>query len=405
MKLEITLGVIVGMVFLGGGIFYYISTKDTVSEDTRSSGTIHNANDEKQENALLSGYREQKFLSYEEKKTKFSLANDISTPDGFINTRSTDSTGSPQASSHSSPNSRPSESRTGQAVPISISEFKGKKVVLLDIWTYSCINCIRTIPHLNEWHKKYEDQGLVIIGLHTPEFAFEKVQKNVEDAVKRFDIKYPVVLDNDFSTWNAYKNRYWPRKYLIDIDGFVVYDHIGEGGYEETEQAIQKALLERNTRLGVSVKAPVANSGPVGVIVTDAGQVRSHELYFGSARNDGLENGKQGVVGMQTLIIPTDLKPDQLYLGGTWSITPEYSESGEGGTVIAVKYKAKYVYFVANSANGAEAEVFVDGKKVGIVMIKGDMLYTVVDGADYKEHTLEIKIKKSGVKVFAFTFG
>jgi len=395
MKLEIILGAIVLTVFLGGGIFYATSIKKTVPEDTRSAGTIHNANDETQDVAIdpvnsglniLSNTKKQnsialpvgpKFLSIEEKKAKFSLANDISTPDGFINT---------------------------DGKPISISEFKGKKVVLLDIWTYSCINCIRTIPHLNELHKKYEDQGLVIIGLHTPEFAFEKVQKNVEDAVKRFDIKYPVVLDNDFSTWNAYGNRYWPRKYLIDMDGYIVYDHIGEGGYEETEKVIQKALLERNTRLGVEMKVPVANSGVINKIVTDRGQVRSHELYFGSARNTDLENGKSGTSGPQTLTVPSDLKADQLYLGGNWSITPEYAESSIGGT-IALKYKAKNVYLVASSENGEAVEVFVDGKSIGTVFIKGEMLYTIVAGTDYKEHTLEIKVKNSGVKAFAFTFG
>src|SRR3989344_5506456 len=131
------------------------------------------------------------FLSIKEKNKKYVLAPEISTPDDFINT---------------------SRLNSGQASPITISEFKGKKVVLLDIWTYSCINCQRTIPYLNKWYKEYEDEGLVIIGLHTPEFSFEKIQKNVEKAVKDFGIEYPVVLDNDFSTWNAYENRYWPRK-------------------------------------------------------------------------------------------------------------------------------------------------------------------------------------------------
>jgi len=364
-----------------------LEPKKSAPEDTRSAGTIHNSNDEKQDselNARLDSIvkkdamiPQQNFLSIKEKMAKFSLAPEISTPDGFIN--------------------------TGDK-PITISEFKGKKVILLDIWTYSCINCIRTIPHLNELYKKYEDQGLVIIGLHTPEFAFEKVQKNVEDAVRRFDIKYPVVLDNDFSTWNAYGNRYWPRKYLIDMDGYIVYDHIGEGDYEETDQAIQKALLERNTRLNVEVKIPVSSSDVVGKFVTEAGQVRSHELYFGSARNTDFENGKQGMAGTQTLTLPADLKSDQLYLGGIWSITPEYAESSPDST-IALKYKAKNVYLVASSENGEEVEVFVDGESIGTVFIKGEMLYTVVAGTDYKEHTLLIKVKKTGVKVFAFTFG
>src|SRR3989344_509188 len=144
-----------------------------------------------------------KFLSSKEKSNKYELAKEITTPDGFINT---------------------------DGKPITISELIGKRVILLDIWTYSCINCQRTTPYLNAWYEKYKDKGLVIVGLHTPEFEFEKIYQNVLDATNRLGIKYPVVLDNDYSTWNAYQNRFWPRKYLINIDGYVIYDHIGEGG-------------------------------------------------------------------------------------------------------------------------------------------------------------------------------
>src|SRR3989338_220306 len=157
-----------------------------------------------------------------DKASKYESAKEISTPDGFINTDN-----------------------------ITVGEFVGKKVVLLDIWTYSCINCQRTLQYLKAWYEKYADKGLVIIALHTPEFEFEHKYDNVLAAVKKFGIAYPVVLDNDYSTWTAYGNRYWPRKYLIDIDGYVVYDHIGEGGYEETERKIQELLEERMTRLGV----------------------------------------------------------------------------------------------------------------------------------------------------------
>ena len=149
--------------------------------------------------------------------TGLQLAPDISTPDGFINT---------------------------DGKPITIGEFKGKKVVLVSFWTFSCINCKRTLPYLNDWHSKYKDQGLEIISIHTPEFSFERVQKNVEDAVIVQNIKYPVVLDNDYSTWKAYGNQYWPRKYLINKDGYIIYDHVGEGAYEETEVEIKKALEE-----------------------------------------------------------------------------------------------------------------------------------------------------------------
>ncbi len=135
--------------------------------------------------------------------------------------------------------------------PITFGEFKGKKVVLVSFWTYSCINCQRTLPYLNSWYEKYKDQGLEIVSIHTPEFAYEQVLKNVEkEVLNTYDIKYPVVLDNDYSTWKAFGNRYWPRKYLVDIDGYIVYDHIGEGAYDETEEEIQEALKKRAERLG-----------------------------------------------------------------------------------------------------------------------------------------------------------
>ena len=143
-------------------------------------------------------------------------APEISTPDGFINT---------------------------DGKPITLAELRGK-VVLLTVWTYTCINCQRTLPHINDLYAKYKNQCFVVVGLHTPEFSFERVQKNVEKAVQDEGIQYPVVLDNDYSTWNAYGNRYWPRRYLIDKEGYIVYDHIGEGGYEETDEAVRVALLK-----------------------------------------------------------------------------------------------------------------------------------------------------------------
>ena len=128
--------------------------------------------------------------------------------------------------------------------PITISQFKGKKVVLLDVWTYSCINCQRTLPYVVAWYKKYKDQGLEIIGLHTPEFAFEKIKSNVEDATKRFNIDYPVVMDNDYATWNAYGNQYWPASYIIDAQGTIRYEHFGEGEYDTMDKTIQALLGE-----------------------------------------------------------------------------------------------------------------------------------------------------------------
>jgi thiol-disulfide isomerase/thioredoxin len=128
--------------------------------------------------------------------------------------------------------------------PLTVAGLRGK-VVLVDFWTYSCINCINTLPHVRQWYDKYRDKGLVVVGVHTPEFAFEKSTGNVQAALKRFDIRYPVAQDNAYATWNAWRNQYWPALYLVDARGNVVYKHFGEGQYAETEAAIQKALAER----------------------------------------------------------------------------------------------------------------------------------------------------------------
>ncbi len=317
------------------------------------------------------------FLTLAQKKEKFVLAPELSSIDGYINTK-------------------------GQ--PITISEFKGKKVVLLDIWTYSCINCRRTIPYLNEWYKKYEEKGLVIIGLHTPEFAFERVLQNVKEAVKDLGIKYPVVLDNDFSTWNAYQNQFWPRKYLIDIDGYIVYDHAGEGDYAGTELAIQKVLDEKNSRIGVKASMDDKTVNPAEKIIVDPNKVNSPEMYFGSARNQYLANGNVGTSNTQMLNVPTNPVLNALYLSGTWSFNPEYAEN-TGEASIVLRYNAKNVYMVASSKDSIDLEVYIDGKFSHIVSIKGEKLYTIIKGEDYGEHTLMLKIKNSALNAFTFTFG
>ncbi len=317
------------------------------------------------------------FLSLKEKSKKYDLAPDLSSIDGYINTNN---------------------------LPITISQYKGKKVVLLDIWTYSCINCQRTIPYLNEWYKKYEDDGLVIIGLHTPEFAFEKVQGNVEKAVKDFNIKYPVVLDNDFSTWNAYKNQYWPRKYLIDIDGYIVYDHAGEGQYKEAEVAIQKALRERADRLGMNLEVSSNISKPENVVSVESGKVKSPEIYFGSARNSLFANGTAGRAGEQTLVVSSSISSNKLYLGGTWNMTSEYAESKGVGSIV-FNYEAKNVYITAGSAQGVEIEIYKDDVFVKRITIKDETLYPLIQDVDYGRHILRIVVPKAGLQAFTFTFG
>ena len=296
------------------------------------------------------------FLTLAQKNIKYKTAPELSSIDGYINTNN---------------------------LPITLSQYKGKKVVLLDIWTYSCINCQRTLPYLNSWYTKYEDKGLVIIGLHTPEFSFEKVQKNVENAVEKYDIKYPVVLDNDFSTWNAYENMYWPRKYLIDIDGFIVYDHAGEGNYDVTEKVIQQALSERNARIKSDIMVPTIISAPKDVMMVESNKVRSPEIYFGESRSK---------------------KSDNVTLLGSWDFTPEFAENN-GEATIVYTYDAKNVYLVGGSKNGVLVEIYRDGTLLKKITIKAEQLYNIVEGDSYGEHLLEIKVKDSGLRAFTFTFG
>lgn len=316
-------------------------------------------------------------LTRAEKSRRYELAKEISTPDGFVNT---------------------------DGEPVTLAQFKGEKVVLLDIWTYSCINCQRTIPYLNAWYEKYADEGFEIIGLHTPEFSFEQVQENVEDAVEKFGIKYPVVLDNDYSTWRAYDNKYWPRKYLIDIDGYIVYNHIGEGAYDETERAIQLALKERHARLGEELDVPSDITDPEDKVIVDRTGVGTPELYFGSRRNTALGNGMPGVDGTQTFILPATMVPNAPYLDGPWTITPEYAESmGAGG--VTLNYRAKDVYMVASAPGGVVVTVTVDGVEGQAFTVREEGLYTLVAGSEYGEHAIGVYTDTPGLRVFTFTFG
>lgn len=260
---------------------------------------------------------------------------------------------------------------------IELKDLKGK-IVLLDVWTYSCINCQRTLPYINSWYEKYKDDDFVVIGLHTPEFAFEKLQKNVEEGVKKFGIKYPVVLDNDYSTWNDYGNKYWPRKYPIDENGYIIYDHIGEGNYEETEKAIQQAINKRNAsnNLNKNISKNLTTFN-----VNKTVEKLSPETYFGSNRNE-----------------------NKNYLLGKWNVKGEYAESISNSEIL-FDYKAKNVYFVAESDLGATIEIYLDNVLQKEIEIKDPINYKIVDNLKYKEGKLKIKVKKGYIKAFTFTFG
>lgn len=295
------------------------------------------------------------------------------------------------------------------AQPFTLGSLIGKKVILVDFWTYSCINCVRTIPYLNSWYDKYRDKGLEIVGVHTPEFEFEKDIANVRAAVKKFGIRYPVVLDNDYGTWQAYDNQYWPHEYLIDIDGYIVHDHIGEGDYDKTELAIQKALNEHG-----------AIATPSGVPQTLFTDIKTPELYLGSSRNDSaLGNGAANAGGAQTLIMPAPGKQraNLVYLDGVWSFTPEFAVNQTGKAHLRLRYSAKQVNLVAGAAAGAHITVYRDGQLLsgsisgadapdGKGLIRDMRLYELInDQHGYGEHTLEVIIDEPGLEIFTFTFG
>jgi cytochrome c biogenesis protein CcdA/thiol-disulfide isomerase/thioredoxin len=325
------------------------------------------------------------------KDARYPKAPELVTPDGYLNTG---------------------------GKPITLAQYRGKDVVLIDFWTYSCINCQRTLPYLTTWYSKYKDQGLVIIGVHTPEFAFEHVESNVAAALKQFGITYPVVLDNEYQTWNAYGNSYWPREYLVDIDGYIVHDHAGEGAYDITEKAIQDALAERNMRLNTGTSVPTSISSPT-VDAPLAGMRYTPESYFEPARNSQLGNGAQGSAGKQTLTIPTLLAPDMFYLSGTWNFKDEYAEATAGARV-ALSYNAKDAYFVASSAAGTGsvvAQVLLDGAPIsknmmgadvsadGTITIAANRLYAIVKGSAFGAHRLDLIIKSGTLDAYTFTFG
>jgi thiol-disulfide isomerase/thioredoxin len=301
-----------------------------------------------------------------------------------------------------------------------LSDLKGK-VLLVDFWTYSCINCIRTLPYLVDWNQKYSDKGLVIVGVHSPEFEFEKNINNVKQAVTRFGIKYPVLLDNDHGTWNAYQNSYWPRKYLVDSDGYIRYDHIGEGGYAETENAIKSLLAERSNQQGLEIsdlnKTKLIVSGAPSV---DLNQIKSPELYFGYQYARAQLGNIQGFNPEKTVnyTIPgSNLESNVIYLQGLWKNNPDSMELVGSNGKIMLAYSAKSINIVAGGKG--EAIVMEDGKgnqtnntfkgndvdAEGRLIVDGQRLYNIADHANYGNHEIEIAARGPGLKVYTFTFG
>jgi cytochrome c biogenesis protein CcdA/thiol-disulfide isomerase/thioredoxin len=274
--------------------------------------------------------------------------------------------------------------------PLTLAGLRGK-VVLVDFWTYSCVNCLRTLPWLRRWDETYRDRGLVIVGVHTPEFAFERDAGNVRDAVRSLGIRYPVALDPDYGTWLAWGNRYWPAKFLIDRRGIVRYAHFGEGAYEEGEAAIRTLLAESG--LPAPVSASVHGEMPAGP--------RTPELYLGYARAAGLP-AMAAHDREATYELPPEPLPDAVGLGGRWTIERERAVAGRDAR-LRLRFLANAVHLVLGGAG--TVRVRVDGRALEPVRLDRPRLYTLarIPGAK-TEHVLDLAFTP-GVEAYAFTFG
>ncbi len=294
--------------------------------------------------------------------------------------------------------------------PVSISDLTAEgKTVLVDFWTYTCINCIRTLPEVESWYQRYEKDGLVVIGVHTPEFPFERDAGNVADAVERDGLTYPVVQDNDYGTWNAFGNQYWPAKYLIDSKGEVRYVHFGEGDYDQTEDAIRSLLAEAG---------PVGSrAGPVDAERADP-KLRTPETYLGAARAQGWTSSPDGSLrpGGRDYGDPgMPPPPNGFTYSGSWEVSDESAKSLDGAR-LDTTFTARRVFLVLGSPDqDRQVRVLLDGKPIsaadagddvenGVVTVGAQRLYDLVDLPKAGTHTLTLEFDP-GIEGYAFTFG
>lgn len=303
--------------------------------------------------------------------------------------------------------------------PLNLASLRGKPV-LIDFWTYSCVNCLRTIPHLKRWHKMYAEKGLTIIGVHTPEFEFEKSPEHVERAIHDLGVDYPVVLDPNNQIWNLYANRYWPRKILISAKGQIVYDHAGEGAYAQTEFAIQQALTEIGVK-GLPAVGPDDSFGGAVCYSTSPelyfgylrGRVGNHDEYFPGAESVFTDRG-----GEQAAELP--------YLHGHFNVQPEYIEHTKklpaASEYLVFGYKGFSLNVVMEVLKGvAEVEVELDNHPLpddffgsdvrrapdgrAIVNLREPRMYNLVNADNYHQGKLKLRLKSDGVRLYAATFG
>jgi Thiol-disulfide isomerase and thioredoxins len=276
--------------------------------------------------------------------------------------------------------------------PLTMAGLRGK-VVLIDFWAYSCINCVRAMPHVEHWYETYRDKGLVVVGVHSPEFDFEHDPANVQAAVKRLGVTYPVAMDGHMDTWQAWHNQYWPAEYLVDRNGQLIGHHYGEGDYDRMENAIR--LL-----LGLDKLPPAGSANTF-----DPGPGDTPELHLGSHDQSGFGSVENGSEGVHRFSPPARLAVHHYALTGQWEIMPQYARLVGTRGELQLRFKAAKLYMVASAEQATPLEVSVDGKPQPPVTVQGSRLYTLFDSHDDREHLLILRIPQRDLHVYSFTFG
>ena len=296
--------------------------------------------------------------------------------------------------------------------PVNLRDLRGKSVALIDFWDYTCVNCIRTLPYVAQWHRRYTRHGLVTIGVHAPEFSFARDHANVRAAIERFGLEYPIVLDNDYAIWRAYSNRCWPAKYLVDAQGRLRYYHFGEGLYQETEAEIQRLLGEIDPSLDLPpLMAAIRDADRPGAVCYRV----TPELYLGYQRG---QFGNPAGVAQDRAVEYRDSGPHAegaAYLGGRWTVGAESSRADEAGATLALRYTSKDVNLVMAADGTASAEIILgEGQRPGadvrldggrmVVTVDSPRMYALVENESVAAGALRLRALDAGLSVFAFTF-
>ncbi|MDR2328648.1 MAG: redoxin domain-containing protein [Comamonas sp.] len=307
------------------------------------------------------------------------------------------------------------------AAPQSIPALRGQ-VVLVNFWTYSCVNCLRTLPYVNAWAQKYADRGLVVVGVHAPEFAFEKDRSNVEKALQQLKISYPVVQDNGFRIWRAFNNQYWPALYLVDAQGRVRHHQFGEGGYAATERALNELLREAQAPSAATAPASTANTVPdtpgLGM-AADTASLRSPELYLGYDKGGSLRLAGRPAPDKAADYQPASLRLNTWTLQGNWTLKPEWVQANSAGGRLALRFEARDANLVLGAAGAGPLRfrLTIDGQSPGIHhgsdvdaqgygQVDATRLYQLVrQQGPVKQRTVEIEFLDAGARGYAFTFG